>query len=149
MEKSGPLPPTYWFIALALTIGLRFVWSGGQFVPWAWRPIGIPFVVLGAWLTLWTDGLFKKHETTVKPFEDASRLITEGPFRISRHPMYLGMTLILLGTAVLLGSVLSVLPAVAFAVWMQVRFIPAEEASMERIFGEAYREYAQKTRPWV
>ncbi len=43
--------------------------------------------------------------TTVKPFEESQALVTGGVFRISRNPMYLGMTLILLGVTLILGSV--------------------------------------------
>jgi len=149
VKQSGPLPPTYWTVALVLTIGLHFVFPIYRYIHWPWSSIGIAIALFGGWITLQADSVFKRRGTTVKPFEDATELVTDGPFRISRHPMYFGMTMILLGVAILLGSVIALAPAVAFAVAMQVRFIPAEEASLERVFGEAYRAYAAKTRRWV
>jgi protein-S-isoprenylcysteine O-methyltransferase Ste14 len=51
--------------------------------------------------------VFTKSKTTVKPHEIPTSLEISGPFRISRHPMYLGMAAILLGVAIVLGSLLS------------------------------------------
>ena len=147
--KQGPLPPTYFFVALLLTAAFHFALPFGRWIDWPYRLIGVVPILFGSWITIWADQVFKQRSTTVKPFEDASSLVTGGPFGICRHPMYLGMTAILAGAGILFGSIGSLLPALAFAVLMQVRFIPVEEASLERIFGDAYADYRRRVRPWI
>lgn len=66
-------------------------------------PSVIP-AALGAALNLIADSAFRTAKTTVKPFQESAALITDGVYRISRHPMYLGLVLILRGLDILLGS---------------------------------------------
>jgi len=149
VTQKGPLPPTYFFVALVLTPAAHFALPLVHWLDWPYPLIGIAPVMFGGWVTIWTDRVFKQQSTTVKPFEDASSLVTAGPFGISRHPMYLGMTLILAGAAGLLGSLGSLIPALVFAVLMQVWFIPVEETSLNRIFGDEYHAYCHRVRRWL
>lgn len=147
MKKK--LPPFYFQIALVLCVLLHLTIPAKQVIYSPLRFIGIIFIAVGVWLNLWTDSLFKKKKTTVKPFKKPSVFITEGPFRFSRHPMYLGMLSILAGTAILLGSLTPFIPAVIFCIIMQIVFIPAEEKDMEKVFRDKYREYKARVRIWL
>jgi len=149
MKRNIPNPPVFFWIALLAAVALHFALPVRQLVVGAYRFIGIAGVVFGLWLNLWTDRLFTKHGTTVKPYETSEHLIAEGPFLISRHPMYMGMVIALVGLAVILGSIVSFLPAIVFAVVMGTVFIPHEEADMERTFGDEYRAYRKRVRRWV
>ena len=60
-------------------------------------------LALGIALNLAADNSFKRYKTTVKPVENSTVLITAGVFRLSRHPMYLGFVLILVGITLLMG----------------------------------------------
>ena len=144
-----PLPPTYFFVSLVLTVGLHFWVPVIQLIHAPYRYIGLPLILVGIWLVLWTDRLFKNVETTVKPFERPSVLVVEGPFRFSRHPMYVFMGAILLGVAVFLGSLAAFLPPIAFLIAMQVVFIPHEEKSMEETFRQTYIDYRNRVRRWL
>ncbi len=95
------------------------------------------------------DREFKRHQTTVKPFEPSSSLITTFPFSISRNPMYLGLSAMLLGIALLLGSVTALLPAAAFAVLMDRRFIRVEERMLAERFGDEWLHYRTRVRRWL
>ncbi len=148
-HRTGPLPPTWLFILLILAAVLRLVLPGYVFLHWPVILVGLPPLFFGAWITVWTDNIFKRYGTTVKPHLDPGKLIISGPFRISRHPMYLGMALILLGEAVLLGAVTPFAAPVAFAAIMQAKFIPMEERSMERVFGDQYAAYRRRVRQWL
>jgi protein-S-isoprenylcysteine O-methyltransferase Ste14 len=130
-------------------IGFHLVFPIRQLIPepLVWTGL-VPFV-LGGWITLWTDRIFKKRGTTVKPHLEPSTLVTDGPYRISRHPMYLGMTLILLGIAVYCGSVTAFVAPVLFALIIQLKFIPMEERTMECVFGDDFRAYKRRTRAWL
>jgi protein-S-isoprenylcysteine O-methyltransferase Ste14 len=98
---------------------------------------------------LWVAGIFDRAGTTIKPFEESSALVTTGPFRVSRNPVYLGMVLGLLGVAVLAGSLSPFLVIPLFAVLIDRRFIQAEEAQLERTFGASYVAYKSQVRRWL
>lgn len=149
MKQSKLLPPTYFFIFLLLTIGLHFILPIMQLIYAPYRFIGILLLGIGIWLNMWADGLFKKKSTTVKPYEKSSALILEGPFRFSRHPMYLGMVIALLGVATILGSLITFLVPIAFFVSMQIVFIRHEEKALEQTFGQKYLDYKKRVRSWL
>jgi len=67
--------------------------------------------------------------------------IAVGPV-ISRHPMYLGMVLLLLGVAIVHGTLISFVFPVVFGILMELRFIPFEETNLERVFGKQYQDFA-------
>ena len=97
----------------------------------------------------WARMLFVKAGTTVKPFHESSELVVMGPFGVTRNPMYLSMTVFLLGLAILLGSLTPffVLP---FFVWIiNTRFIRVEESMLEQRFGDSYRAYKARVRRWI
>ena len=72
-------------------------------------------------------------------------LVTDGLFRFSRNPMYLGMSAALMGLGVVLGTLLPLLVTVAFVIIADRWYIRFEAAAMRRKFGHAY---AQRTRRW-
>lgn len=104
---------------------------------------------MGGILNIWTDQLFKKNKTTVKPDEKPAVLIQSGPFKISRNPMYLGMTILLIGLGFILGSIISFIGAVLFIISMEIRFIPMEEKFMLEQFGDKFELYKKRVRKWI
>ena len=76
-------------------------------------------------------------------------LLTTGLYRFSRNPIYLGMTLTLLGWGLVLGSLGALLLVPLFPPWIERLFIRTEEAMLEDQFGDAYRAYAARTRRWL
>ena len=111
--------------------------------------VGLLFVVYGVVLNLWTDRLFKQKQTTVKPTKKPTAFIEHGPFRLSRHPMYLGMACILLGEAIFLTSLSPFIAVLLFVVLMEVLFVSHEEKEMKIAFGKRYDEYKKKVRRWL
>ena len=111
--------------------------------------MGVIPLALGIVINLVADKSFKKNETAVKPLEGSSALITTGIFRFTRHPMYLGFVLILLGIAMLMGSFTPYLVVIVFAIFMDTVFIRYEEKTLEEAFGEAWLDYKKKVRRWV
>jgi len=149
VKTNRPEPPAYLFVCLLLGVGLHFVVPIVQLVRFPYRLGGILLLGVGIWLNIWADNLFKKAETTVKPFEESSALIVEGPFGASRHPMYLGMALALLGVGLLLGSLVALLVPFAFIAAMEIAFIKHEERALETTFGEEYNRYRRQVRRWL
>lgn len=92
---------------------------------------------------------FRRAATRPEPWRPTTALVTQGPYRLSRNPMYLGFTLLYLGIALLAGSLwpLLFLPLVLLA--MHFGVIVREEAYLERRFGDAYREYRRRVNRWL
>jgi len=151
MSPESPLqiPPMWWFLCLVYEAAIHFTLPGYRYLDWPLATIGILPLVYGAVITIWADQIFKRGKTAIKPFERPSTLVFEGPFKTSRNPMYVGMTAILIGVALLLGTISPLVGPVVFWMIMQFYIIPIEERNMERTFGTEYAAYKEKVRRWV
>jgi protein-S-isoprenylcysteine O-methyltransferase Ste14 len=147
MRKA--LPPAYFLGAILLAIIVHFLLPVSQILSFPGRLLGLAPLVIGIVLNLLTDQAFKRHDTTVKPFEESSALVTDGVFRITRNPMYLGMVLILFGVAMLLGSAAPFAVVLVLAALLDRVFIAPEEQNLEDTFGEQFRQYRRRVRRWV
>ena len=149
MKDKKVLPPTYLFVAIMLMVALHFLFPVAKLITLPWNLLGAIPVALGAIMNLIADRAFKKVGTTVKPYEKSTILLTNGVFRVSRHPMYVGFVLILLGIAIFMGSLSPYAIIVLFAILMDVVFIRVEERMLEETFGEAWVEYKKNVRRWI
>jgi protein-S-isoprenylcysteine O-methyltransferase Ste14 len=145
---NKPLPPTYLLLALVAIGTLHLLLPGPRLIESSWRYLGALPIGLGVWLNLWADGLFKKRGTEIAPFRDSTSLVTDGPFRVTRHPMYLGMVLIALGVALVAGSTSPFVVPLALWWLLTVHFVIPEETAMRRQFGAQYEQYARQVRRW-
>jgi len=143
------LPPTYLLGAIILMVAFHFLCPLRQISYFPCTLVGIVPLTVGIVLNLLADRSFKRHSTTVKPFQESRVLVTHGVFRISRHPMYLGMVLILVGIAMLLGSASAWAIVVAFGVVFDWFFIRAEERMLAETFGAAFEQYRKRVRRWL
>ncbi len=94
---------------------------------------------------------FRRAQTTVNPVaaDKATSLVTTGPHRLTRNPMYVGMAGLLLAQSVARGSWSAVLPALGFVVVIDRAQIPTEEAAMAELFGRDYAEYSARVPRWL
>jgi len=106
------------------------------------------FVFIGLILTLWSWTSFKRGGTT-ETFSESKVLITEGLFRFSRNPMYLGMFLVVFGAAVCFRNIIGLASVLAYLLILQFMFIPYEEEKNEATFGNKYLEYKKRVRRWL
>lgn len=120
-----------------------------EIFPHTWQLLGSLPLLFGILLNLVADKAFKRNHTTVKPLEESTSLITTGVFRLSRHPMYLGMVLVLIGIAMLLGSLTPLMVVPVFVLLMDVKFIRAEERMLARKFGDTWHDYRTSVRRWL
>ncbi len=113
--------------------------------------ISLFFVLLGFFITFSSARNFKKKETTVNPIkpEEASQLVTDGFFKITRNPMYLGMLLFLLGLSIYNGLIVGLVFLPLFVGYITFFQIIPEESAMIEIFGEDYKAYMKKVRRWI
>ena len=94
---------------------------------------------------------FKKAQTTVNPKtpENATQLVTSGIYQYTRNPMYVGLVLILLGWALYLSHILTLVLLAVFISYMTRFQILPEERVMTQKFGDKYRAYLARVRRWV
>jgi protein-S-isoprenylcysteine O-methyltransferase Ste14 len=149
MKGKKTLPPTYLWIAIAVMLALHFLLPLIKIIAWPWTLLGIIPLAGGIALNLSADNAFRTARTTVKPFEESTALVTSGVFRISRHPMYLGFVLALIGIAVLLGSLAPWIVIPVFAVLMDRIFIQVEESMLQARFGQDWLQYKATVRRWI
>ena len=128
---------------------LHFYLPVMQLVAGPYRYVGAALMLLSVALGFWAVWLFRKADTGVVPFTPVKALVSHGPYRFTRNPMYLGMVGVLLGTAVLLGSLAPLVAIPLFIALIEWRFILAEEAMLVATFGEAYAEYKARVRRWL
>jgi protein-S-isoprenylcysteine O-methyltransferase Ste14 len=149
MKTKRVLPPVYFLISIVAMALLNFFGPVIEFARYPWNLLGLVPLGVGIALNLIADEAFKKAQTTVKPFEISTALITTGVFGISRNPMYLGMTLILIGIAILMGSLSPLIVIVFFTALMELVFVRTEEKMLEEHFGLSWTKYQSKVRKWI
>jgi protein-S-isoprenylcysteine O-methyltransferase Ste14 len=149
MKTRKLLPTHYLLIAILFMIALHFFYPLVRVIPLPWTILGLLPLASGIVINLIADKAFHKAKTTVKPFQEATNLITKGVFRYSRNPMYLGFLLILIGIALLFGSLSPWFIVPIFAYLMDRVFIQVEERMLEEKFGLAWLVYKKKVRRWT
>jgi protein-S-isoprenylcysteine O-methyltransferase Ste14 len=110
---------------------------------------GLTLLALGFLLRVWATVHFYGHKMRVISLEPQKTLITSGPYRFSRNPLYLGGNVfIFFGAALLFGS-----PTALFATAIHIPlidlFIRREERQLERVFGQAWQDYKKRVRRWL
>jgi protein-S-isoprenylcysteine O-methyltransferase Ste14 len=149
VKRPLVIPPQIAFIALV--IGSLF----HALLPIAWRVlpavpiVGIMLMIAGVTLALWAMLLFRAKRTPVYPTTLPTTLVTSGPFRFTRNPIYLGLLTILLSLVFLLGSFPMLVAPLLFLLVMNLYYLPFEETKMEKTFGEVYINYRQRVRRWL
>ena len=143
------LPPKLVLILLAAMAGLHLLLPGPVVVAFPYNLAGAAMAVLGTLITLYGARLFGRVGTNIRTFNEPGVLVTDGLFRWSRNPMYLGFVLLLLGTAILLGTATPFLGPALFAVVADRWYIAFEEGAMRRKFGAEYESYMRRTRRWL
>ena len=149
MRSRRVLPPTYLLVSILTMVLLHFLFPVRRIIFWPWNAVGIVLVFLGVALNIAADSVFRQVRTTVKPFEESTALITSGVFRVSRNPMYLGFALILIGIAVVMGSLTPYFVVAIFAILIDRMFIQVEEEMLEEKFGFAWLDYEARVGRWI
>lgn len=149
MKSYKIKPPTYLLSAILVAIALHFTVPVLTLIPLPWTLLGVIPIVAGIVINLSADRVFHRAETAVCPFDMPSALVTYGPYRFTRNPMYLGFVLILTGITVLLGSLTPFLVVLAFWLLLDRLFISLEEQKLAAKFVERWDMYKSRTRRWL
>ena len=144
--------PVPWVFVLTYLLGVLL--ETARPLPFPFDPsrsvaVGGGLFIAGAVIAGWALVLFRRSRTTTIPGRASTALVTRGPYRFSRNPMYVGLTLAYLGEAGLLKQIwpVALLPlTIAYLSWT---VIPVEEARLTAVFAEEYHRYRARVRRWV
>ncbi len=142
-------PPRIAMTLLAVSIGLWYFSPPLTILYMPYKLIGAISIIFGFTVMIWAWLQFKKTKTAICPTAKSSLIVTNGLYRYTRNPMYLGMLTILLGASFLMGAMQSMLAPAAFFLIIDKVFIPYEEDKLTTQFGEGYTEYVESVRRWI
>jgi protein-S-isoprenylcysteine O-methyltransferase Ste14 len=156
-EDATQRPTRFPWPPVLIVATLAAAWALERAVPLSWpglddslaRIAGIGIGIAGLALMVWAAVTLGRARTTVLPHRGVSVLVTTGPFRFRRNPIYLGEVMMFLGLAELTKSVWLVILAPVFALLITWLAILPEERHLEARFGDAYRAYRARTRRWI
>ena len=142
-------PPLIYLGALGVGFGLDTVIGGASLSSTVARPVGAALIVAGAGLMGTFVQAFRRAQTPVDPYTPSQTIVTDGPYRLSRNPGYLGMALTYAGIAIVANAPWALVPLpVAIAV-IDRGVIAREERYLERKFGARYTDYKRRVRRWI
>jgi len=149
MKGFPDLPPIWWATSMAIIHGVH--WALPH---WHVDIVGLGVVsgllfygalaMLG-WSALW----FWRKKTSIEPHHTPKTLIVEGPYRLSRNPIYLALVMLTLASGLGKGSVVGIICAAALWRILDTRFAAKEETVLIATFGEEAQEYLSQTRRWI
>jgi protein-S-isoprenylcysteine O-methyltransferase Ste14 len=142
-------PPLVFLGALAPALLLHWLMPVQLLPPTLSRVLGAALCAGSGVVALWGETTMHRAGTNVRPDRPATVLVTGGPFRYSRNPLYLSLTALYLGITLLfdaLWPLVTLLPMLAVMHW---GIILREERYLEAKFGDEYRAYKARVRRWI
>jgi protein-S-isoprenylcysteine O-methyltransferase Ste14 len=141
-------PPLLYAVALAAMLALRWLWplpifSGAAFWP------GLALVTLAVGLLIWGRQTLVTGGTNVDPSLPSTAVVTSGPYRFSRNPLYMGLAVVYLGLTLALDTWWGIILLALVLIVMHRGVIQREERYLERKFGDGYRQYRAAVRRYL
>jgi protein-S-isoprenylcysteine O-methyltransferase Ste14 len=143
------LPPLLYGLALAIGALLRWIARRPMVTEPTGYWIGGALLVAGAALAFWGRGVMDRAGTNVDPRKPTTAIVEAGPFRFTRNPLYVAMTILYLGLAFCLNDIWFLPVLVVLLVVMHYGVVLREERYLETKFGQPYRDYTQRVRRWL
>lgn len=142
-------PPLLYGAAFVVVLVFRWFWPMpifGQAVA-LWP--GLVLVALGVGTAIWGRRTMQAAGTNINPALPATAIVTSGPFRFSRNPLYLVLTLLYLGLTLAFNTWWGIVVLVPLLLIMHRGVVLREERYLEQKFGESYRQYRSKVRRYL
>ncbi len=143
------LPPFVYGVAFVLGSVIHFLFPIVFLPTNPGRWLGVPLILAAGLIVASAFRALGRARTAFDVRQPTTTIVTDGPFRYSRNPMYLSLTLLYMGLAVLINSLwilLLILPVLSV---IQNGVVKREEQYLERKFGEAYLRYRAQVRRWI
>lgn len=151
-DVARPLAPAPVIYAIGLALGIVL----GQLIPLGLFPsrliafgVGWPCVAAGLALSVWSALVMRKSRESPDPRVPTSAVVSDGPFRLSRNPMYVAFTIGYVGLSLVLNTAwpVTLLPLVIAALHFGI--VRREERYLEHRLGRPYWEYCRQVRRWL
>lgn len=142
-------PPLIFLMGLFVGYWLEYLWPSPALPDEIGYSLGVLLGVVGLATALPALFGFRRAGTSPEPWHPSTALVTEGLYRYTRNPMYVGMALIFLGVTAAFGGVWMLLLLLPTLMTMHYGVIVREEQYLESKFGEAYRDYKLSVRRWL
>jgi len=113
------------------------------------RWIGGGFAIISGLLAKWGESTLRRAGTHVRPDRPTTALVQDGPFRFTRNPLYLSLTLLYLGVSLMFNARMPLLLLPPLLLVAHFGIVRREERYLESKFGEQYRKYRKRVRRWV
>jgi len=147
-RQSSILPPRG--LLLALLAQLPLILSNWPLGPSLLEVLaGAVLIATRATLNIWSARLFEQRDVGICPFSPTPALVIDGPFALSRHPMYLGLVALAVGATLATGVLANIWISVAFAIWLHYAYVLPEERFLRHQFGPGYDAYCERVPRWV
>jgi len=143
------IPPILFLLCILIIIGLRFLMPEQTFIKPPVTYSGVILIIAGFSITGRIRKSFDSVNTEIHTFKKPKKLVTDGLFKVSRNPIYLGFTISLIGVWLLAGNLVGLIGVLVFFLAANFWYIPYEEKVMEREFGDEYTVYKSRVRRWL
>jgi protein-S-isoprenylcysteine O-methyltransferase Ste14 len=150
-DTAGVIAPPPLIFLVALGAGFRLSRGIGRgSLPLQFRvPVGAAALAAGTSLMRSFVQAFARAGTPLDPYKPSEAIVTEGPYRLTRNPAYLGMTLTYAGISLLSDSPWALVPLPIAVAVVDRGVIAREERYLERKFGAGYLDYKRRVRRWI
>lgn len=113
------------------------------------RPLGVTLITLALALATYAIFTMKRVGTSENPYKPSTSLVTNGPYKFTRNPMYLAFSLLYVGIAILLHMLWPFLTLPIAILTLHIGVITREERYLKKLFSEEYTEYCSQVRRWL
>lgn len=142
-------PGALYAAAFAIAYGLNLAWPLPVLPQPLNRWVGIALGLVGAALILWGIVSMRRAGTNIHPEKPATALVEAGPFRFTRNPLYVALTILFVALSVEMNMAWGFVLLVPLLVLMHYGVIRREETYLEEKFGDAYRAYRSRVRRYL
>jgi protein-S-isoprenylcysteine O-methyltransferase Ste14 len=154
----GPNIKSAVFLVSLLLAGLVLGWAlqlvdrligFPKLLPYPINFSGLALLAFGSWIRFWTGTVFYRQNPSMVSFKVPPKLVTTGPWRYSRNPLYLGLIVIGLGFSIFFFSYSDLILTLVGAVLLHLEVVMHEEKVLSQKFGNIYLDYKTHVRRWI
>jgi len=142
-------PPVLLFLHVGVALLLKWLFPISTAIPKMIEWLGYGIVLIGLGFAFFAMKRFRKAHTTLDPHGSVSAIVTDGPYRFSRNPIYVGLVCTLIGLPLVLGTIWGIILIPLFIVLMNRLVIQHEEVYLAEKFGDEYTSYKSRVRRWL
>ena len=149
-DNAGVIAPSPAIYLIAILIGIMInYFSPCSFMPKSFQlPLGLFFLFFALILMALSLREFKKAGTNVNPNKPSTTIITSGPFRYTRNPLYVALSFVLIGVGIWLDNIWIITMLVPVLILMHYGVINREERYLTKKFGDKYLKYKESVPRW-